>query len=32
MNRGEILALIGGAAALAPIRATAQPALPVIGY
>jgi hypothetical protein len=32
MNRREILALIGGAAALAPIRATAQPALPVIGY
>jgi ABC-type uncharacterized transport system substrate-binding protein len=32
MNRRELLALIGGAAALAPFRATAQPGLPVIGY
>ena len=32
MNRRELLALIGGAAALAPLRATAQPGLPVIGY
>jgi putative tryptophan/tyrosine transport system substrate-binding protein len=32
MNRRELLALIGGAAALAPFGATAQPGLPVIGY
>ena len=32
MNRRELLAPIGGATALAPLRATAQPALPVIGY
>jgi ABC-type uncharacterized transport system substrate-binding protein len=32
MNRRELLAVIGGAAALAPFRATPQPALPVIGY
>src|SRR6266404_2850412 len=32
MNRRELLALIGGAAALAPVGATAQPGLPVIGY
>jgi putative ABC transport system substrate-binding protein len=32
VNRRELLALIGGAAALAPFGATAQPALPVIGY
>ena len=32
MNRRELLALVGGAAALAPLRATAQPGLPVIGY
>jgi putative tryptophan/tyrosine transport system substrate-binding protein len=31
-NRRELLALIGGAAALAPLGATAQPGLPVIGY
>jgi putative ABC transport system substrate-binding protein len=32
MNRRELLALIGGAAALAPFGATAQLGLPVIGY
>jgi putative ABC transport system substrate-binding protein len=32
MNRRELLALIGGAAALVPFAATAQPGLPVIGY
>src|SRR5262249_41196018 len=32
MNRRELLALIGGVAALAPLRATAQQGLPVIGY
>jgi ABC-type uncharacterized transport system substrate-binding protein len=32
MNRRELLALIGGAATLAPFGATAQPGLPVIGY
>jgi putative ABC transport system substrate-binding protein len=32
VKRRELLALIGGAAALAPFGATAQPALPVIGY
>jgi ABC-type uncharacterized transport system substrate-binding protein len=32
MNRRELLVLIGGAAALAPFGATAQPGLPVIGY
>jgi putative ABC transport system substrate-binding protein len=32
MNRRELLALIGGTAALAPFGATAQPGLPVIGY
>src|SRR6266446_1993265 len=32
MKRRELLALIGGAAALAPLGATAQPGLPVIGY
>src|SRR3984893_2704059 len=32
MNRRELLALIGGAAALAPFGATAQPGVPVIGY
>src|SRR5215472_2103415 len=32
MNRRELLALIGGADALAPFAATAQPGLPVIGY
>src|SRR5215510_6697636 len=32
MNRRELLALIGGAAALAPFGAVAQPGLPVIGY
>ena len=32
MNRRELLAVIGGAAALAPLRATAQPGLPIIGY
>ena len=32
MNRRELLAVIGGAAALAPFGATAQPGLPVIGY
>jgi len=32
VNRRELLALIGGAAALAPFGATAQPGLPVIGY
>jgi putative ABC transport system substrate-binding protein len=32
MNRRELLALIGGAAAIAPFAATAQPGLPVIGY
>ena len=30
-NRRELRALISGAAALAPVGATAQPALPVIG-
>src|SRR6266478_3792497 len=32
MKRREFLALIGGAAALTPFGATAQPGLPVIGY
>jgi putative ABC transport system substrate-binding protein len=32
MNRRELLALIGGAPALAPFGATAQSGLPVIGY
>jgi len=32
VNRRELLAVIGGAAALAPFGATAQPGLPVIGY
>jgi len=32
MNRRDLLALIGGAAALAPFAAIAQPGLPVIGY
>ena len=32
MNCRELLALIDGAAALAPFGATAQPGLPVIGY
>src|SRR6266436_2995039 len=32
MNRRELLALIGGAAALTPFGTTAQPGLPVIGY
>jgi len=32
MNRRELLAVIGGAFALAPLGATAQPGLPVIGY
>jgi putative ABC transport system substrate-binding protein len=32
VKRRELLALIGGAAALAPFGATAQPGLPVIGY
>src|SRR5215468_5486329 len=32
MNRRELLALIGTAAALVPFAATAQPGLPVIGY
>jgi len=32
MNRRELLALIGGAAALVPFAATAQSGLPVIGY
>jgi hypothetical protein len=32
MNRRELLALIGSAAALAPFGAMAQPGLPVIGY
>ena len=32
MRRRELLALIGGAAALAPFGATAQPGLSVIGY
>jgi putative tryptophan/tyrosine transport system substrate-binding protein len=32
MKRRELLALIGGAAALAPFGAAAQPGLPVIGY
>src|SRR5437870_9335460 len=32
MKRRELLALIGGVAALAPFGATAQPGLPVIGY
>ena len=32
MKHRELLALIGGAAALAPFGATAQPGLPVIGY
>ena len=31
-NRRDLLALIGGAAALAPFRATAQLGLPAIGY
>jgi putative tryptophan/tyrosine transport system substrate-binding protein len=31
MNRREFIAMFGGAAALAPLRATAQPGLPVIG-
>ena len=32
MNRREFLTVIGGVAALAPFGATAQPALPTIGY
>jgi putative tryptophan/tyrosine transport system substrate-binding protein len=32
MKRRELLALIGGAAALGPLGAAAQPGLPVIGY
>ena len=32
MNRRELLAVIGGAFALAPLGATAQPGLPVSGY
>jgi putative ABC transport system substrate-binding protein len=32
MKRREFLALIGGAAALAPFGTTAQPSVPVIGY
>jgi hypothetical protein len=32
VRRRELLALIGGAAALAPFGATAQPGLSVIGY
>ena len=32
MNRREFLVVIGGAAALAPFGAAAQPGLPVIGY
>jgi putative ABC transport system substrate-binding protein len=32
MKRRALLALIGGAAALAPFAATAQPSVPVIGY
>src|SRR5215469_16592693 len=32
INRRELLAVIGGAAALAPFAAAAQPGLPVIGY
>jgi putative tryptophan/tyrosine transport system substrate-binding protein len=32
VKRRELLALIGGAAALTPFGATAQPGLPVIGY
>jgi ABC-type uncharacterized transport system substrate-binding protein len=32
MKRRELLAVIGGAAALAPFGAAAQPPLPVIGY
>jgi putative ABC transport system substrate-binding protein len=32
MKRRELLGLIGGAVALAPLRATTQPGLPVIGY
>jgi putative ABC transport system substrate-binding protein len=32
MRRRELLALIGGAVALAPFAATAQPGLPVIAY
>jgi putative ABC transport system substrate-binding protein len=32
VNRRELLALIGSAAALAPFGATAQPGLPIIGY
>ena len=32
MNRRELLALVGAAAALVPFGAAAQPGLPVIGY
>jgi putative ABC transport system substrate-binding protein len=32
VRRRELLALVGGAAALAPLGATTQPGLPVIGY
>jgi putative ABC transport system substrate-binding protein len=32
MNRRELLVLVGAGAALAPLAATAQPGLPVIGY
>jgi putative tryptophan/tyrosine transport system substrate-binding protein len=32
INRRELLALIGGAVALVPLRSAAQPGLPVIGY
>jgi putative tryptophan/tyrosine transport system substrate-binding protein len=32
INRRELLALIGGVVALVPLRATAQPGPPVIGY
>jgi hypothetical protein len=32
VRRRDLLALVGGAAALAPFGATAQPGLPVIGY
>jgi putative ABC transport system substrate-binding protein len=32
VNRRELLAVIGGAAALAPFGAAAQPSVPVIGY